>query len=117
MLGCTDVVLPINCFFTSYLILNKRFTLILTTLAILAACASAPVQEMSDARQAIRAAEAAGATQHSPQQLREAYLLLEKAQKNLESRDYPDAKRFARDARDKAVQTLENLSSKDNASP
>ena len=117
MLGCIGVVLLINCLFTSYRILSKRFTFVLIALAIVAACASAPVQEMSDARQAIRAAEAAGATQYSPQQLREAYLLLEKAQKNLESRDYPDAKRFARDARDKAIQTLENLSSKDNASP
>jgi hypothetical protein len=117
MLGWNHVVLPINCLFTSYRILSKRFILILTALPILAACASAPVQEMSDARQAIRAAEAAGARLHSPQQIREAYWLLEKAQKNLESRDYLDAKRFALDARDKAIQTQESLSNKANSSP
>ncbi|MGH8237621.1 MAG: hypothetical protein ACREXP_11450, partial [Steroidobacteraceae bacterium] len=45
----------------------------------LAACAGAPVQEMSNARQAIRAARDAGAEKAAPQKLNEAEALLNRA--------------------------------------
>ena len=75
------------------------------------ACAGAPVQEMSDARQAIRAARAAGAEKIAPQQLTEARALMERAEANLQSRAYRDAKRNAIAARSKAVAALEAVQS------
>jgi len=69
----------------------------------LVACATAPVQEMSDARQAIRSAEAVGASQRSPQTLMEAQYLLREAQARLENGAYEDARRYALSARRKAI--------------
>lgn len=82
---------------------------LLTTVVILllAACATAPVQEMSDARQAIRSAEAAGAIQHSPDMLQAAQRLLREAQARLETGAYDDARRYALDARDEAIKARE----------
>jgi hypothetical protein len=54
----------------------------------LAACAAAPVQEMSNARQAIRAAHDAGAEHVAAQQLIEARTFLERAEASLQSREY-----------------------------
>ena len=71
------------------------------------ACASAPVQEMSDARQAIRSAEEVNAAQHSPQQLQQARDLLGRAQAKLRIGVYGEARRLALDARDLAIQARE----------
>ena len=49
----------------------------------LTACAGAPVQEMSNARQASKAARDAGAEKRAPQTLHEAQTLLARAQDNL----------------------------------
>lgn len=76
-------------------------------LLMLSACASAPVQEMSDARQAIQSAEEAGAEQVSPQQFRSAQQLLEQAQQWLQRGVYTNAKQFALDARDEAIRARE----------
>jgi hypothetical protein len=74
----------------------------------LAACASGPpVQEMSNARQAIKAARDAGAEQTAPQQLTEAEALLERAEYSLQKRDYRDARRDAIAARGKAAEALD----------
>ena len=72
----------------------------------LAACAGAPVQEMSNARQAIRAARDAGAEKTAPQVLNEAEVLLNRAEDSLERRAYREARRNAIAARDKAAQAL-----------
>lgn len=72
----------------------------------LAACAGAPVQEMSNARQAIRAARDAGAAKAAPQTLNEAQALLDRAEGNLQRRDYREARRDAVAARDKASEAL-----------
>lgn len=88
-----------------------------TKLALLAivlamtACAIAPAQEMSDARQAIRSAEEMGAALYSPQRLRQAQQLLEQAQKNLEAGAYFDARRLAVDAQDEAILAREEARS------
>jgi replication-associated recombination protein RarA len=71
-----------------------------------AACAGAPVQEMSNARQAIRAARDAGAAKTAPQTLNEAQTLLDRAEGNLQRREYRDARRDAVAARDKASEAL-----------
>jgi Domain of unknown function (DUF4398) len=73
----------------------------------LAACAAgAPVQEMSNARQAIRAAREAGAAKAAPQTLSEAQALLDRAENSLQHREYRDARRDAVAARDKASEAL-----------
>lgn len=71
------------------------------------ACATAPAQEMSDARQAIYSAEAAGAVQRSPDTLLAAQRLLREAQERLETGAYDEARQYALDARDKAIQARE----------
>ena len=77
------------------------------SLLALVACASAPVQEMSDARQAIYSAEASGAVQRSPATLLAAQYLLQKAQERLEAGAYGEARRYALDARDAAIKARE----------
>lgn len=73
----------------------------------LSACAGAPVQEMSDARQAIRAARDAGADRVAPRQLTEARAFLERAEADLQNRAYREARRNAIAAHTKAVEALE----------
>lgn len=70
---------------------------------LLTACASAPVQEMSDARMAIRAAEDAGAPSHSATELEGARQKLGQAQQLLESGDYRGARELAVYARNQAM--------------
>ena len=79
--------------------------LVVATLALVA-CAGAPVQEMSNARQAIRAARDAGADKAAPQKLNEAEVLLNRAEDSLERRAYREARRNAIAARDKAAEAL-----------
>lgn len=73
---------------------------------MLSACAGAPVQEMSNARQAIKAARDAGADRVAPQKLSEAQALLERAETSLQSRSYREAKRSAVAARGRATEAL-----------
>jgi Domain of unknown function (DUF4398) len=72
----------------------------------IAACASAPVQEMSNARQAIKAARDAGAEKMAPQTLSEAEALLHRAEGSLQRREYREARREAVAARSKAAEAL-----------
>ena len=51
-------------------------------------CGSIPTQEMSDARQALEAARAAGAAQYAPLYLERAEVLLEQAEGALEDGEY-----------------------------
>jgi len=76
-------------------------------LALLAACVSAPVQEMSDARQAIHAAEEAGAAALAPEALRDAKRLLTSAERKLQREAYASARQDAREARRRAAEALE----------
>lgn len=80
------------------------FTLVLLALA---ACVTAPVQEMSDARQAIYSAEAVGAAQRSLDTLLAAQRLLREAQAHLEAGAYDEARQYAVDARDEAIKARE----------
>jgi hypothetical protein len=90
--------------------LIKQLTQLAILIMALGACATAPVQEMSDARQAIRSAEAVGAAQRSPENLTAAQLLLRKAQTYLETGAYDDARRYALDARAQAIKARETAS-------
>jgi hypothetical protein len=76
-------------------------------LALLAsACAGLPVQEMSDTRQTIRAAETAGAERAAPESLAAAREGLRRAEDLLRQREYRAARREAEDAHAKAVDAL-----------
>jgi hypothetical protein len=67
------------------------------------ACGAAPVQEMSEARQAIEAARVAGAEQYAGERFERARSLLETAQQMLNDRRFRDARRSAAQARDEAI--------------
>ena len=75
-------------------------------LLLAAACESMPVQEMSDARQAIMAAKEAGAEEHAAEALLAAEESLHSAEKYLNSGNYAIARREAVDAKSKAIDAL-----------
>ena len=82
----------------------------------LTACAGAPVQEMSNARQAIKAAREAtgGSTVSAPASLAEAEALLDRAEDYLQKRAYKQARRDAIAARGKAVEALSSTRTVDD---
>jgi hypothetical protein len=76
-------------------------------LLVLSACGSSPpVQEMSDARQAIAVARQAGAQERAAQQLKDAEDLLSRAQQRLSDRAYDEARDNALQAKLKALDAL-----------
>jgi predicted S18 family serine protease len=82
----------------------------------MAGCANAPVQEMSNARQAIRAAKDAGATQTAPQTLADAEKLLSQAEISLNHHEFRMARHYAVTARTRAVDALSEAQTQtDNA--
>ncbi len=81
--------------------------IIVLLFALLFACgAGPPVQEMSDARQAIAAAKEAGAEDRAAEDLRAAEAFLDSAQRNLSERAYGSARRDATLAKEKARSAL-----------
>lgn len=79
--------------------------LVVVTVALgLSACAGAPVQEMSDARSALAAAQRAGAEQKAPDTFRQAEAWLNKAQVEMEIHNYSGARDYAQRAKDAALQ-------------
>lgn len=86
--------------------LASRPGLALLLLSALAAggCAGLPAQEMSNARQALRAASNAGAEKAAPELMSEARALLDQAKASLDQRDYRTAREKAELARGKAVE-------------
>ena len=88
---------------------NRRFLLPLLLAVLFASpplvgCAGMPLQQMSDARQAIRAAERAGAETHAPDLLTEARQLVESARQSMHNGEYREAREDAELARDKAME-------------
>ncbi len=92
--------------------LTGRTTLFLrgalfAALLVASGCQTAmPVQEMSDARQAIMAAKEAGAEQHAADDLKAAQGLLQSAEENLTTRNYAVARRDAVEAKTRAIDAL-----------
>ena len=81
--------------------------LLVAIILIAAGCGTAPpVQEMSDARQAIAAAKEAGAEQSAAEDLRAAEAYLDSAQRKLAERAYEQARRDALQAKGKALDAL-----------
>lgn len=88
----------------------RRMKMVLSAMIVcagLVACASAPVQQMSDARQAIRAAQDAGAASTAAKQLADAQAALSRAEGLLDKRLFRAARRSAQEAHAKAVEALE----------
>jgi hypothetical protein len=79
--------------------------------AVLNGCASPPVQEMSDSRQAVRAAQDAGAATTASVTLTEAQGALSRAETLLNKHYYKAARRSAEEAHAKAVSALEQARS------
>lgn len=74
------------------------------TLLLVSACESAPpVQEMSDARQAIAVAREAGAEEYAAETLLEAERYLKSAEEKLSAELYREARRDALQAKARAV--------------
>jgi hypothetical protein len=70
----------------------------------LAGCAGVPVQEMSNARQAVQAAQKAGGAKYAPEAMAEAEKLLASAKANLKKGEYRPARDEAELAREKAME-------------
>ena len=80
---------------------------LLIAIVLIAGCGTTPpVQEMSDARQAIAAAKEAGAEQSGAEDLRAAEAFLDSAQRKLSERAYAQARRDALQAKGKALAAL-----------
>lgn len=73
-------------------------------IAMLAGCATVPVQEMSDARQAIEAAAQTGGDQKAATQMQEARAALARAEIALKNVQYKSARQLAQQARAKAIE-------------
>ena len=83
-----------------------RGFLVAILLAMAGCIGGPPVQEMSDARQAISAAREAGASDAAPEELRAAEDYLDSALRNLTRKEYGLARDDALEAKDKAVAAL-----------
>ena len=80
-------------------------SIVVITVAGLSSCATAPIQEMSDARQALQAARDAGTQQHAPRYQRDAETYLQDAERNLGdgSSGYKPARENALAAKQRAI--------------
>ena len=85
---------------------TSRFLAACMLAGLLSACAGAPVQEMSDARQALAAAEQADAATHAPVDMADARHYLDAAQAALDAGDYSTAREDAQLARRAALKAL-----------
>ncbi len=89
----------------------NKWLLLRIGLIILAlnACATAPVQEMSDARQALQAAEAVGARTKAPTYYFRAQTYLENAESALQHRQFSKARKQAEQAKAYALEAREKV--------
>lgn len=83
----------------------RALSLLLVSIAV-AACTTPPVQEMSDARQAIAAAEQAQAGKFAPESLGDARRFLADAERQIQQEAYAPARMNAVRAKNRAGQAL-----------
>jgi len=86
-----------------------RFIAVFVGVACLIGCGGAPVQEMSDARQAIAAARVAGATESSSPDLFAAQAAITRAEQHLQAQEYTRARYAALVAKRHAAAALANV--------
>jgi len=87
-----------------WVITRFRNAVMISLCVMLSACASAPVQEMSDARQAVEAAIQSGAASTAPTQMTSAQTALRMAERLLRDHQFSAARHYARVARNKALE-------------
>jgi hypothetical protein len=92
-----------------------RFTAVFFGLIWLFGCAAAPVQEMSDARQAIVAARAAGATETNSPDMYAAQAAIVRAEMHLQAQEYTRARLEAMQAKRHAGAALVGIRHADGA--
>ena len=88
-----------------------RALLTLIVLALAGCVTAPPVQEMSDARQAINAAEAADAGRLAPESLQDARRFLAEAERQIQEEAYWPARFNAVRAKNRAAQALRSSQS------
>jgi outer membrane murein-binding lipoprotein Lpp len=86
--------------------LMLRFIAVFVGIAGLIGCSGAPVQEMSDARQAIAAARVAGATEASSPDFYAAQAAIARAEQQLQAEQYTQARLAAMEAKRHAAAAL-----------
>jgi outer membrane murein-binding lipoprotein Lpp len=96
--------------------LMLRFIAVFVGILGLAGCTSAPVQEMSDARQAIAAARGAGATESTSPDFYAAQAAITRAEKHLEAQEYTRARYAALEAKRHAGAALAGVQQTDGTS-
>ena len=97
---------------------SRRFilpALLLGAALSMSGCASAPVQEMSNARQALKVAGEAGAMASTSAPYREAQALLRSAEQNLENHSYRAARHDAVRAKALAIQATDSSVASDQS--
>ena len=85
----------------------RMLSVLLALSLLLAGCTSWPVQEVSDARQAISAARAVGSDRYAPETLEQAERLVDQALRDLAAGDYHSARSAALTARQRAINARE----------
>lgn len=94
-----------------------RFISVFVGIACLVGCTSAPVQEMSDARQAVVAARQAGATERTSPDLYAAQAAIARAEKHLKAQEYTRARLAAMQAKHHAAAALAGAQAQTIAAP
>jgi len=92
--------------------IESHLRVICLFMLFLAGCASAPVQEMSDARQAVQAAAQSGAATAASAEMSAAQTALKLAERLLRDHQYGAARHYARDAHTKALHAQQVAESK-----
>jgi hypothetical protein len=83
-----------------------RVLALLIGIVCLVGCHSPPVQEMSDARQAIAAAQVAGAPERAPNDFAAAQAAIARAEAHLQAQEYTRARLAALEAKHRAAAAL-----------
>jgi outer membrane murein-binding lipoprotein Lpp len=94
-----------------------RLLAVFIGVACLAGCASAPVQEMSDARQALAAAQAAGATSATSPDFSAAQAAIGRAESHLQAQEFTRARLAAMEAKRHAAAALANANAQHGDAP
>jgi outer membrane murein-binding lipoprotein Lpp len=94
-----------------------RFLAVFIGVACLAGCAGAPVQEMSDARQALAAAQAAGASNSTSPDFSAAQADIARAESHLQAQEFTRARLAAMEAKRHAAAALANANAQHTDGP
>ena len=94
-----------------------RFIAVILGVVCLVGCAGAPVQEMSDARQAIAAARAAGATPATSPDFYAAQAAIGRAETHLQAQEFERARLSALEAKRHAAAALASANSQHAEAP